>query len=403
MQQLTDDFVVIEDLKKYDLTKDEKKLGEIMSRYSTEIANFVQMDDIQLEKCIVESAGFARGEENFDKYLSNVIYIKQLSFIEKRDYDDEEEIDLDIEILKDIKLEELVDITKINWNKGEFPYSEEIRQLYSQKVEEREKWNEDNICNTVALLHNIEHENIQFISNLSEYIDFIDKKLGNAVNYVSRGQKDCTFKLIPSLHRTYNKDYEIHSDNYESVFKQKIMYYDKDITNRSAAELRAEGQHFGLPTNYLDFTEAHLISLLFAIEEYDYTDQHSIVYFIDALSYNTKVVSQKYKLIDYSNEANTQSMGIYSSRSFFIKLGNSNERIHFQKGCFLKVSSNYTDEFDEMLNKYAKVVIINKECKKEILKELFNLGITFENIYPDKDNVVKSIKFHYEEMLGGDL
>ncbi|MGM7637662.1 hypothetical protein [Bacillus sp. Hm123] len=51
------------------------------------------------------------------------------------------------------------------------------------------------------------------------------------------------------------------------------------------------------------------------------------------------------------------------------------------------------DSLDSMLNNYTKVAIIDKESKQKILSELFNLGITFENIYPDKDNMVKTIKF----------
>ena len=166
-----------------------------------------------------------------------------------------------------------------------------------------------------------------------------------------------------------------------------------------------EGQHFGLPTDYLDFTEAHLISLLFAIEDYEYDSQHSIVYFINAIEYNGEAVGQKEKLLDYSIPAVVESIrSKYSnSRSYFIKLGNSNERIHFQKGCFLKVSTEDREGFNARLRKFCRVIVINKKCKKEILKELFNLGITFENIYPDKDNVVKSIKFHYKEIVGGNI
>lgn len=72
----------------------------------------------------------------------------------------------------------------------------------------------------------------------------------------------------------------------------------------------------------------------------------------------------------------------------------------FKKGCFLKVSTQDKEEFKKKLLNHGKAVVINKDFKKEILKELFNLGITFENIYPDKDNAVKSIKFHYVEMQG---
>lgn len=79
-----------------------------------------------------------------------------------------------------------------------------------------------------------------------------------------------------------------------------------------------------------------------------------------------------------------------------IRVGNCNERIHFQKGCFLRVE--HRDTLDRMFEKYTKIAIIDKDCKENILKELFKLGITFENIYPDKDNMVRTIKFIKEHM-----
>ena len=83
-------------------------------------------------------------------------------------------------------------------------------------------------------------------------------------------------------------------------------------------------------------------------------------------------------------------------QSYFIRVGNCNERIHFQKGCFLRVE--HRDTLDRMFEKYTKIAIIDKDCKENILKELFKLGITFENIYPDKDNMVRTIKFIKEHM-----
>ena len=87
---------------------------------------------------------------------------------------------------------------------------------------------------------------------------------------------------------------------------------------------------------------------------------------------------------------------MYSDKSYFIKVGNSNERIHFQKGCFLKVA--HDGDLSLLLKKYTKIVLIDKECKAQILRDLFLLGVTFENIYPDRDNVVKTIKFMKDNM-----
>lgn len=274
-------------------------------------------------------------------------------------------------------------------------YSFADNNKLKSKIDEIEKWNRDNVIETVSNRLGVASENIAFIESVSAYIEFISSFEEN--NYVSRGQKDCTYKLEPSLHRLYKSGYVGHSSQYESIFKQRILYYDNSTDKKNDEELRAYGQHFGLPTNYLDFTEAHLISLLFAVEEYDYVDNHSIVYFVDALSHNRDVIRSERKLVDFSdNELRTTLQKQYSDKSYFIRVGNCNERIHFQKGCFLKVEPN--DSLENMFQKYTKIAIVDKDNKENILKELFKLGITFENIYPDKDNMVKTIRFIKEHM-----
>ncbi|QPC45574.1 FRG domain-containing protein [Mangrovibacillus cuniculi] len=386
----------IEELKHINLTEDEEELSRIIDKYITEITSLSKMDDSQIKETLNELTTLVKDTPEFDFYLNNLRYIKQSYFIDKKE---EESRIIDLDTIKQLRLDELIDLEDFSGNTNIEITNEKIEEMVNIKREEEEKWKDYNIISTISNIIGVQESNIEYISNLSDYISFV-ANLEPAVNYVSRGQKNCTYELLPSLHRKHKKDYEIHADKYEAAFKQKIVFYDREIKGISNEELRAEGQHFGLPTEYLDFTEAHLISLLFAIEDYEYAEQHSIVYFIDALSYNLETVDLKEKLINFSDSTVVESVRKFSSRSYFIKLGNSNERIHFQKGCFLKVSTQDKDDFKEKISNHGKAVIINKASKKKILKELFNLGVTFENIYPDKDNAVKSINFHYKEMQG---
>lgn len=273
------------------------------------------------------------------------------------------------------------------------PFDEKSKLM--KKVKSIEMWNKENVKETMSSYIGIPLDNIVLIDSVNSYIDFISEFEEN--NYVSRGQKDCTYKLVPSLYRLYEEGYVGHASKYESSFRQKIIYYDDTVEKKNNEEIRAYGQHFGLPTNYLDFTETHLISLLFAVEEYEYIENHSIVYFVDAKSYNQDMIKTEEKLVDFSDENLRESIQRkYSDKSFFIRVGNCNERIHFQKGCFLKVEPG--DSLEQMLAQYTKIAIIDKNHKEDILKELFKLGITFENIYPDKDNMVKTIRFIKEHM-----
>lgn len=265
----------------------------------------------------------------------------------------------------------------------------------NMKIKEIERWEEDNVISTISQKTGVPVENIVFVDSVSCYIDFIGEF--NENTYVSRGQRDCTYDLKPSLYRVYENSYAGHSAEYEDAFRQRVLFYDDSTEGKNEEEIRAYGQHYGLPTNYLDFTEAHLISLLFAVEDYEYDDNHAIVYFVDSRSYNRETVREDRKLIDFSDDELKKTVEKQGrDKSYFIKVGNCNERIHFQKGCFLKVEQN--DNLESMYKKYTKIAIIDKKSKEMILKELFKLGITFENIYPDKDNMVKTIRFIKEHM-----
>ncbi len=274
-------------------------------------------------------------------------------------------------------------------------YDFDEQSKLNKKIKEIEMWEEDNVISTISQKVGVPSENIVFIDSVSCYIDFISEF--NENTYVSRGQKDCTYVLKPSLYRVYENSYAGHSSDYEEAFRQKVLFYDYSTEVKNEEEMRAYGQHYGLPTNYLDFTEAHLISLLFAVEDYHYVDNHAVVYFVDSRSYNRDTVKEDRKLIDFSDEELKKTVEKQGrDKSYFIKVGNCNERIHFQKGCFLKVEQN--DNLKTMYERYTKIAIIDKNSKESILKELFKLGITFENIYPDKDNMVKTIRFMKEHM-----
>lgn len=342
-------------------------------------------------------------------FFDNIIYLLEgIDYIESKS--DEEQLDinqlLELDTYRNLKLRDLLDIG-FEFQDGKMNI--EIKELKTKidEIEKNDIWNEATVEDTIRKKYSIENtENVRLINSLSEYTQFISELEINLNNgLVSRGQKDSSFNLSPSLYRLYKKRQDVHAKGYEQTFKQTIAYYSKDSAIKLDEELRAEGQHFGLPTEYLDFTEAHIISLLFAIEDYNYKDNHSIVFFIDSAAFNKQSVNKEEKLINLHLQGEREYLSSYNSCSYFIKLPNINERIHFQKGCFLRVS--HQDNFDEnkelieKLKDKCGIAIINKSCKEEILKELFTLGITFESIYPDKDNLVKSIRFNYEIMQGG--
>lgn len=365
--------------------------------YSIEgINNIVSVID-QVIADELKKLGFEK--EIYHWYFEILTNVKNTLSVEKRDQENtskesEDELKKYKKFLMELGLPEEFEIL-IHEDKISLEFKLDRTEGIKNQVEEAISWNEDNVEDTLATKLGIPIQDVKLIKSVSEYIDFIST-IENSTNFVSRGQKDCTFDLKPSLHRIHSSSYKVNSHSYESQFKQKVAFYDASIKDKDSEEIRAYGQHYGLPTNYLDFTEAHLTSLLFAVEEYFYEKNHSIVYFVDAVSYHQNVIREEVKLVDFSDpNLKKTKEDSYADQSYFVKVGNTNDRIHFQKGCFLKVDPN--DDLKNMLTNYTKVAVIRKDLKKIILSELFNLGITFENIYPDIDNLVKTIKFLHEE------
>lgn len=109
---------------------------------------------------------------------------------------------------------------------------------------------------------NIKDDSILIINSLSEYTNFISTL---SLSYLSRGQKDYTFELLPSSLR--RMDGQLLYDSKEirimrEEFRISLKYFDNRFEHLNDLELEAYAQHYGIPTYLIDFTEAHFISLL---------------------------------------------------------------------------------------------------------------------------------------------
>ncbi|MCY7102381.1 FRG domain-containing protein [Streptococcus oralis] len=255
------------------------------------------------------------------------------------------------------------------------------------------QWNgePDVLIRSFASRYGIPEDKVFVVQNLTEYIQVITEFNQEGHFLLSRGQKDCTFDLVPSVFRY--KAYEMQEKELVDRFIRNASFYDKAILSKSKESVTAYAQHYGLPTKYLDFTEAHLLSLFFALEEFDYKDKPSVVYFVATEEYHNEIIKTREPFFDFSDEKSVNHYRDgYSKKDVFIKLEDSNERIHFQKGYFLKAETKLSDNIKTMLKEYTYCVLIPQEVKETLFNELFNIGITYESIYPDIDNLVKNIK-----------
>lgn len=244
------------------------------------------------------------------------------------------------------------------------------------------------------------------IEKLSEFIAYLEKLPRNYS--LSRGQsKDYT--LLPTAfrcdvggNRLYRK---IDIKRFLDDFKINSHPY---ITNVNALTHENEwmiyAQHYGIPTRLLDFTYSHIISLMFALEK-TFTEEKtedSVIWFLDpnALNFHGSdgTSSKIMNLGDNAKEIDQASSPVA------VTCHKIHERINAQNGVFVYFQEENNQPLQEIVDgKILKKIIINKDCKKDILKSLSALGIGYSSIYPELSSVSKDImlKRNIEEYLRG--
>jgi hypothetical protein len=172
-------------------------------------------------------------------------------------------------------------------------------------------------------------------------------------------------------------------------------------------------QHYGLPTRLLDWSQSPLSALFFAIENdqyvYNHDDDCSVIWCLNPTALNEKSrFVDDYTIIPNIIDDNsslqtnlTQKYGVgvtLTQQIYPIALicPSSNHRINAQKGVFTLFPLNalpleQMEGADDILCK----VTIDRSDKYEIKKQLFDIGITYSNIYPDLDSICRDIKFEY--------
>lgn len=246
--------------------------------------------------------------------------------------------------------------------------------------------------------------NIAEIDSFKAYIEHCD---GLNEGLISRGQKSHEYSFLPSAMRTLKDRKNYTSKEIEEMyisFKQKLLHYYPSFRGKTNVEIKAFAQHFGLPTYLLDFTESHLTSLLFAVEDYEDDDNDSIVIFVDAKKFNGAKFDT-HSISDCSDKESIKELETNMKNNFiFVKSDDIHNRLHMQKGCFLSFPNKRTeDDAIKSLKEYMSIAIIPRQYKSVILSAMFSMGLNFEDLYPDLDNAVKSIKFLNSIREGGEL
>lgn len=237
------------------------------------------------------------------------------------------------------------------------------------------------------------------INSLEEYIDLIPERESIFIKIFYRGQANKNWKLIPSFYRL---DIEVHDNsttniipNYTFVedsllnqFLQKGVSLLRSYDIKNNLDLMVVGQHHGLPTRLLDWTDSPLLALFFAVENLSVKEDGCVFQYLPTnFEDYQKIATDKYFKSD--------------KKFWFIYPQHINERVKAQSGFFtlhplykkLRVKS-----LDELIEEEASQdqiakIIIPVDRKEFIRKQLDKLNINTFSIYPDLDGLTGKIKY----------
>jgi hypothetical protein len=236
------------------------------------------------------------------------------------------------------------------------------------------------------------------ITNLSEYIKYISNHEHQHVcQWFFRGHGNESFSLTPSFFRidldsTYSNWERLETYIIEEFKKESISHLKYTPTNH--IEWLIMAQHYGLPTRLLDWSTNSLVALYFACEDY-------------SNGFNSNVWMYGLASVNNCWEESTiiaRKIGISAVNNTIIFPQHFDSRITNQAGCFSIhefPKNKIFKPFDQSKREPVDLgsferIIIKAEFKREILNELYAIGIHKGFIYPGLEGITSKIKYEIE-------
>ncbi|SFM23848.1 FRG domain-containing protein [Pelosinus propionicus] len=222
------------------------------------------------------------------------------------------------------------------------------------------------------------------IYSFAEFHNYIETNCTK--NSIFRGVNNVNFSLIPKIGRDiYTRNFSSKRteliENLQDLEERTIVSFIKmsvpymDLRETKSWDRWTIGQHFGIPTRFLDWTENPLIAAYFAVE--GGIDHDSVVYITDRGQFNSNAE-------DSDDPLSIADEIVLYAPSYI------DGRVIAQKGVFT-VHKNPTLPLNETEISGSKCnvqcLIIKKECKSQFMKTLDRYGINRSFIYPGLDGL----------------
>ena len=241
-----------------------------------------------------------------------------------------------------------------------------------------------------------------YMDSWRDFVDFIQNDFVDYRNYIYRGHKKDEWPLLASLDRLNseqtqnNRDVVLHK--FKSASRGRRGLSPKDITDD---EWWALGQHHGLKTPLLDWTESPFIASFFAFEKKKSKDELPNNRVVFALEINRTLVK--------GHEFFEAGLEDGSKHGHQLQIINpnvdDNTRLVSQRGLFTKLGQIDLD-IEEWVShwfaKYEKVVLIKMHITENtgdriaFLRYLNRMNVNHLSLFPDLEGAAKYCNMEIE-------
>jgi hypothetical protein len=242
--------------------------------------------------------------------------------------------------------------------------------------------------------------------NLSKFLEIVDTITraweGTTNQYIDpwfRGQDNCFHRLIPSLYR-YDED--IDEDDFRDEFTLRAFPYLQQMRAQDPWESYALMQHYGLPTRLLDWSEAALVALYFAVSAHT-ANCNAAVWMLDPWALNKTTVRIPW-ILDHSDEKVARYLPelFISDRRLprkpvAIQVPYNSPRISAQRGLFT-IHGKDRDSIEDVMAKRPERCVRIEIPRGRIIavrRQLYTAGVGESSLFPELGALCRDLKRHW--------